>query len=120
MRGTQLKKYKRLLLEKRSRLTGTLSAMADEALKPDGSSSGSDEVADMSSEQFEQELTLGLMANEHEQVCEIDDALTRVEDKSFGKCEACDAKVPKPRLDAIPWARHCIDCQSKLERFGTL
>ena len=80
MRATELKKYKRILLERRQQLTANLSSMADEALKPNGSGSDVEESADFGSDQFEQEFTLGLMENEQNVVREIDRALDRIED----------------------------------------
>lgn len=118
MRATELKKFKRILLENRRKLTGTLANMQDEALRPGGSGNNSDDVADLSSEQAEQELTLGLIATEQEEVSAIDLALDRIEDKSYGKCSDCDTIIPKPRLEAVPTAERCVECQSRGERFG--
>lgn len=120
MRATELKKYKRILLERRLKLNGTLSSMADEALKPNGGGQDADEIADFGSDQFEQELTLGLMETEQSAIKEIDLALDRIEDGSFGKCDGCEEKIPKPRLEALPSARYCIACQEKLEKFGEI
>lgn len=120
MRATELKKYKRLLLERRGLLSGNLNSMATQALKPAGSGESPDEIADLGSDQFEQDLTLGLMENEQAEVSEIDDALERIEDGAYGKCEECQEKIPKPRLDALPSARYCITCQSEKERTGQL
>lgn len=116
MRATELKKYKRLLLERRQKLTANLSSMADEALKPNGSGSDVEESADFGSDQFEQEFTLGLMENEQNVVREIDRALDRIEDGTYGVCEGSGEKIPKARLDALPWAKYTVQYQEKLER----
>ena len=118
MRQAELQRYKKLLLEKRERLSGTLSSMRSEALKPNGTGQDVDEIADLGSDQFEQELTLGLMESEQEEVDHIDDALQRIEDGTFGNCEECEKAIPKPRLDALPFARCCIACQSAKEKGG--
>ena len=118
MRQTDLKKYKKQLIDRRERLSGTLSSMRTEALKPNGSGNEVDELADYGSDQFEQELTLGLIENEAGEVAQIDAALERIEDGSFGKCEECQAVIPVKRLDAVPFARCCIKCQSAKERGG--
>ena len=115
MRATELKKYKRILLERRQTLTANLSSMADEALKPNGSGSDVEESADFGSDQFEQEFTLGLMENEQNVVREIDRALDRIEDGTYGVCEGSGEKIPKARLDALPWARYTVQYQEKLE-----
>lgn len=120
MRATELKKFKRILLERRSVLAGNLSSMATQVLKPSGAGDSADEVADLGSDQYEQDLTLGLMANEQGEISEIDDALERIDVGGFGKCGECEAPIPKPRLAALPFARYCIGCQSEKERMGEL
>ncbi|MCA9322086.1 MAG: TraR/DksA family transcriptional regulator [Planctomycetes bacterium] len=120
MRATEIKKFRKLLLERRARLAGTMNSMADEVLKPNGSGNDVDEIADVGSDQFEQELTLGLMEAERQEVQNIDEALDRMDEGTYGVCEGCEEKIPMPRLTAVPAARYCIACQSKLERFGEL
>lgn len=116
MRATELKKYKRLLIERRQKLSAALTSMADEALKPNGSGSDVEESADFGSDQFEQEFTLGLMENEQNVIREIDRALERIEEGTYGICEGSGDKIPKARLDALPWARYTVQYQEKLER----
>ncbi len=118
MRARDREKFKTLLVERRRRLTGSLSSMAEEALKTHGSGQGVDEIADMGSDQYEQELTLGLMATERVQVQAIDQALDRIEDGTYGKCLGCKAAIPVPRLTAVPAAEYCIECQSHVEKYG--
>lgn len=118
MRARDREKYKKLLLDRRRQLTGSLSSMADEALKTHGGGQSIDDIADMGSDQYEQELTLSLMASEHDEVKLIDEALDRVEDGSYGKCLGCDCTIPTPRLNAVPAAEYCIECQSHVEKYG--
>lgn len=118
MKAADLKRYKKLLLERREQLSGTLLSMRSEALKPNGSGQDVDEIADFGSDQFEQELTLGLMENEQGAVDLINDALVRIEDGNYGKCEECEVVIPKARLDAIPFTRYCVKCQTEKERLG--
>ena len=118
MRATELKKYKRLLLERREKLTGAVVSMQAEALKPGSAGQDVDEIADAGSDQFEQDMTLGLIEREQGEIGSIDEALERIDGGSFGTCEDCEAKIPKARLDIIPMARCCVECQAKKERFG--
>lgn len=120
MRQADLKRYQKLLLDRRERLTGTLSSMRDEALKPNGSGQDVDEVADYGSDQFEQELTLGLIENEQDEIQMINEALVKIEDGSYGKCDECNEAIAKGRLDALPFVRYCIKCQSAKERSGEI
>ncbi len=118
MRARDREKFKKLLLDRRRQLTGTLSSMAEEALKTHGTGQGIDDIADMGSDQYEQELTLGLMATERVEVQSIDQALDRVDDGTYGKCCGCKTAIPVPRLTAVPAAQYCIDCQSHVEKYG--
>lgn len=118
MRARDREKFKKLLLDRRRQLTGTLSSMAEEALKTHGGGQGVDEIADIGSDQYEQELTLGLMAAERDEVKAIDDALDRIEDGSYGKCSGCQTAIPPLRLAAVPAAEYCIECQSHVEKYG--
>jgi DnaK suppressor protein len=118
MRATELNKFKRILLDNRRKLTGTLTNMQNEALRPGNAGNNGDDVADYSSEQAEQELTLGLIATEQEEVFAIDAALERIDEKSYGKCRDCEVVIPKPRLEAVPTAERCVECQARGERFG--
>lgn len=118
MRARDREKFKKLLLDRRRQLTGSLSSMAEEALKPGGGAQGVDEIADLGSDQYEQELTLGLMQAEQDEVNSIDEALNRIEDGTYGKCASCDVAIPAPRLKAVPAADYCIECQSHVEKYG--
>ncbi len=111
---------KRLLIMKR-RLRGDLSELADEALRPVGgeaSGSLSDvplHLADLASENYEQETTLDLIENEDRSLAEVDDALARIEQGTFGRCENCHREISRERLEAVPYARYCIRCARELQ-----
>ena len=68
-------------------------------------------MADVGTDNFEHEFTLGLIENEEEELREIDAALERIEETSYGVCETCEKPIPKGRLKVIPYARLCIDCK---------
>jgi len=110
------------LLNLRSRLKGDVSHLADEALrKAGGEASGSlsnmpIHMADLGTDNFEQEFTLGLLQNEEQALAEIAAALERIDQGAFGRCEECDKEIPRARLQALPYARHCLDCARKLEQ----
>src|SRR5262249_30321208 len=70
-------------------------------------------VADLGSDSFEQEFTLGLLENDEQKLKEIDAALERIEQWRFGRCEECGKVISKERLEALPYARHCIECARK-------
>jgi RNA polymerase-binding transcription factor DksA len=73
-------------------------------------------MADLGTDNFDQEFTLGLLENEEKQLQEIAAALQRIELGSFGTCEECHKPILKARLDALPFARHCVDCARKVQQ----
>ena len=71
-------------------------------------------MADVGSDNFEQEFTLGLMENDEETLQAIEAALERIEDGVYGSCVECERTVPKTRLNAIPFTPYCVKCAEKL------
>jgi DnaK suppressor protein len=64
---------------------------------------------------YDQEFTLGLIENEQATLELVEEALERMENGTYGQCAECGEPIAKPRLQAIPYARHCIKCARKLE-----
>ncbi|MDA7977314.1 MAG: TraR/DksA family transcriptional regulator [Pirellulales bacterium] len=121
MKKTDMKAYKEKLILLRARLRGDLSQMADAALSGknsmDGGSSGMPiHMADIGSDNYEQEFTLSLIDTEGDTLGAIENALEKIEDGTYGKCDECEGVIPKTRLNAIPYAPYCIKCAEKLER----
>ena len=122
MKKAEMKVFKERLLSLRARLRGDVSAMADAALKKTRSEANGDlssmpiHMADIGSDNYEQEFTLSLMQTEEGTLESIELALEKIEDGIFGQCEECGGLISKARLNAIPYAPMCIKCAQKLER----
>ena len=121
MMKQELEKYKKLLIKVREDIAGDISHIAKESHKSQKESSGdlsgySFHMADMASDSYDRELSLNIAGEEQEIVYEIDEALKRLEEGKFGKCIACDKKIPQKRLNAVPYAKYCIQCKSKEEK----
>src|SRR3954451_2490888 len=103
MKPEELELFRQTLLNLRARLRGDLDQMTDEALKrnqPDSSGNLSNlplHMADVGTENYDQEFTLGLIENEQETLEQINDALVRITHGTFGRCEECAAPIAKPR-----------------------
>lgn len=112
MKKADMKVYKERLLGLRARLRGDVSAMADAALGSDHSdiSNMPIHMAELGSENFEQEFTLSLMATEEDTLEMIESALERVEGGTYGTCIECEGTIPKTRLNAIPYTPMCVKC----------
>lgn len=112
--------YRDRLLSLRARLRGDVSAMADVALRKAGMQ-GADasampiHMAELGSDNFEQEFTLSLMQTEEDTLGLIEEALVRIEGGEYGKCIECDGAIPKTRLNALPFTPVCIRCAEKME-----
>lgn len=106
------------LLDLRSRLRGESDRMADAALSRGNGESSSLPIhlADLGSDNFEQELTLSLVGSEKVALEKIDLALQRIADGSYGTCEECGKKIPEPRLEAIPYTTVCVRCAEVQEQ----
>lgn len=117
----ETKPFKEWLIAVRSRLRGDVSAMAAGALNKTRSEAGGDlssmpiHMADVGSDNFEQEFTLTLMATEEDTLTLVEGALERIEEGTYGICTECGARIPKARLNAIPYSPFCIRCASELE-----
>ena len=122
MTKTELEAYRQTLLILRSRVNGDVSHLTDEALRQNQKEASGNlssmpiHMADIGSDNFEQEFTLNLLANEETVLAEIAAALERISDGSFGRCEECQASIPKARLKELPYTRYCVECARKLEQ----
>jgi DnaK suppressor protein len=107
-----------LLLEKRNEILHSVTSMENETLRKARTdlSSMPIHMADMGSDNFELENTLGLMDSERKILREIEDALDRIEKGTYGICEAGGESISKARLTAIPWARYCVPCANLAEK----
>ena len=125
MKAAEVAQYKKRLLNKHRFLSGNMDAMEQHALKRSRQENSGDlsnmpiHMADIGTDNFEQEFTLGLIENEDQTLREIEDALERIENGTFGECERCGKKVRKVRLKALPYARYCIECQRIEEEGGS-
>ena len=110
--------YRDLLLAKRRELVGDMGHMEREALRSAGGSNLSNlplHMADMGTDNYEQEFTLGLVEKERVLRREINQALAKIQDGTYGICEGTGKPISKARLEAKPWAKYSIEYARKLE-----
>ena len=113
----ELKEFRTLLTTIKTRLKGNVDKLGNDALNSNSGelSTMPLHMADMGSDTFEQDMTLGRLESESEDLEQIEAALGRIEKGSYGLCESCQSPIPKGRLRAIPYARLCIVCKQKEE-----
>jgi len=73
------------------------------------------DIADKAASSYTKEFLFAQSNNDRQLLQMVDGALLRIRDGSFGECIACGEEINAKRLDAVPWTRHCIECQEKLE-----
>jgi RNA polymerase-binding transcription factor DksA len=121
MTKADLELYRQQLLALQNRLNGDVSHLADEALRKSRQEASGDlssmpiHMADIGTDNYEQENTLNLLANEALVLKEIKDALARIQLGTFGRCEECHGVIPKARLQFLPYLRYCVNCARKFE-----
>ena len=114
--------FKQKLLEKRREILRNVNEFEDEALKKSRLDATGDlssmpiHMADIGTDNYEQEFALGLMDSERKLLREIDEALGRIEQGTYGICEGTGKPIPKARLEAQPWAKYCIEYARMLEQ----
>ena len=120
MKKAEIMEFKDKLHAIRARLRGDVSTMAQVALRKSGME-GSDNagmpihMAELGSDNFEQEFTISLMESDEGMLGLIESALERISDGSFGQCQQCDGAIAKARLNAIPYTPLCIKCAEAQE-----
>ena len=118
MPAKELKKYKALLLKEREMIGGGITHITEEALKTSQRDASGDlsgysfHMADIASDNYEREFSLGRASDEQNLLYSIDEALKRVEDGTYGSCSQCGKQISKKRLGAVPHADLCINCQT--------
>ena len=120
--STNMKHFKQILLEKRREILNNVNEIEGEALKKSRMDASGDlssmpiHMADIGTDNYEQEFALGLMDSERKLLREIDEALERIEKKTYGTCQGTGKPIPKARLEAQPWAKYCIEYARMLEQ----
>lgn len=112
-----LQYFRNLLLEKRREIIGDVGSMESEAFKGGSNLSNMPiHMADVGTDNFEQEFTLGLIESERRILREIQEALVRIDNGTFGICMGTGKAIPRVRLEAVPWAKHTIEYSRLLEQ----
>jgi YteA family regulatory protein len=114
-------RFREALLEERRRVEAALQNLHDEnsgTLSEDaGEETAYDNhLADTATETYDRELDYTLEENSEHVLSEIDTALKRIDNGTYGTCTNCGKQIPEERLEALPWATLCIDCQREQER----
>ncbi len=116
----QLDKYKEILIIKRNELIGDVTQMESDALRSNsgGLSNTPQHLAEQGSDSADQSLNLNLAAADRRLIKEIDAALARIVDRTYGLCELTNEPISVDRLEELPWARYSVEAARQLELRG--
>ena len=106
------------LLQLREQLLAQMSGLAKESAQE--MPGYSLHMADSGTDNFDRDFALSLLSSDQDAVYEIEEALKRIEKKTYGVCELTAKPIPRARLEAIPWTRFTVEAQAQLEREGAL
>ena len=119
---SELEEFRKMLIDKRRAILGDMTGMEAETVRSNRQDRSGDlsnipiHPADVGTDNFEQEFTLGLLESERTLLREIDDALERVKGGSYGVCMGTGKPIDKARLRARPWAKYCIEYARLVEK----
>ena len=115
-----VRKQKEKLLQLRDAMVDSMAGVAQDTLRSraEGSEASAFGMhqADAGSDAYDRDFALSLLSQEQDALYEIDQALKRIELGSYGVCEMSGKAIPRARLEAIPFARFTVECQSQLEK----
>ncbi|MCE5186794.1 MAG: TraR/DksA C4-type zinc finger protein [Planctomycetaceae bacterium] len=118
----EIQNYKRQLIAKRHELLETIEQVKPIAERPSAKSDDTGDIssvpfhqADIGTDMYQQELNQMHLEQERQLLLDIDNALEKIEAQRFGVCESDRKPIAKARLQAVPWARYCLDCERAIE-----
>ncbi len=121
MQIKELHQFKKRLEAEQTRLTAQISRLQEDAGRSMADSLSElslydNHPADVGDELFERSNDRALLANEQLLLAEVEKALTRIADQTYGQCGQCGRIIPIERLQAMPWASQCLDCQQNMDK----
>ena len=110
----RVKVFRDKLLDRREGLVGQVQEA--EAYSRERDSEATQDPADMAANAYTKELLVSMSDNDRQLLNLIDESLERIGAGNYGKCVRCESVLPEKRLEALPWARHCMPCQDLQEK----
>lgn len=118
----ELADFKKLILKRKEEILDEIKHISEDTLKKSQKDASGDisgytyHMADVATDTYDREFSLGLASNERDLLYELDDAFKKIDEGAFGICEECKSLISKTRLKAVPHARLCIECQEKKDK----
>lgn len=118
----ELADFKILILKRKEEILDEIKHISEDTLKKSQKDASGDisgytyHMADVATDTYDREFSLGLASNERDLLYELDDAFKKIDEGAFGICEECKSLISKTRLKAVPYTRLCIKCQEKKDK----
>lgn len=116
LKKSDILKYKKRLEDLRAQLLHSLKGSTAEVKTPDEATGYSQHQADQGTDDFDRTICLEVTSREYEILRQIDRALEKIEEGSYGKCDITEEEIPLARLDAVPYATMTVKAQDRLEK----
>jgi len=110
----KLEAFKKRLEDRQRELRQTVTRTTQDGREADTESA--QDIADRAAQSYNKEFLFHQSNNERQLLQMVEGALTRIHEGTFGQCISCGSEINPKRLEAVPWTRHCIECQEKLEK----
>ena len=118
----ELEYFKKLILKIKEKMLDDIKHISEDTLKKSQKDAAGDisgytyHMADVATDTYDREFSLGLASNERQSLYELDEAIKKIEEGTFGICEECKSLITKTRLKVVPFTRLCVKCQEKKEK----
>jgi DnaK suppressor protein len=118
----ELAEYRKMITKRKNEVLDSISRISEDTLKKSQKDASGDisgytfHMADVATDNYDREFSLGIASNDRQFLYDLEDALKRIEEGTFGICEECKSVLTKARLKALPYARLCLNCQQKKEK----
>ena len=116
LKKSQVEKFKEQLLSLKGQLTHTLEGTSEEVKKPDEATGYSQHQADQGTDDFDRRVSLELTSNDYEILRQIDRALEKIDEETYGICDISGDEIPVKRLEAVPYATMTVQAQEQFEK----
>lgn len=116
LKKTEIAKFKERLIEMQNHLTRMLMGSTAEIKKPDEATGYSQHQADQGTDDFDRTISLEVTGKEYEILRQIERALEKIDENTYGVCDVTGEEIPKARLEAVPYATMTVKAQEKMEK----
>jgi len=114
--------FKKLIIKLKDTILDDIKHIAEDTLKKSQKEAAGDisgytyHMADVATDTYDREFSMGIASNDRQFLYELEDALKKIDEGTYGTCESCKLLIAKTRLKAVPYAKLCVKCQEKKEK----